>query len=49
MGDRQILAKAREAFVGDGMDRLAAAERQIDDLTEQLKKADYTVASMTLR
>jgi len=43
------IVKARDVFVAENTQKLAAAESQIDDLTEQLKKADVVVANMTLR
>jgi len=46
--DSQI-AKTREAFVSQNVEKIAAAEREIDDLTQQLTKADQIVTNMTLR
>jgi hemolysin D len=46
--DSQI-AKTREAFVSVNVEKTAAAERQIDDLTQQLTKADEVVSNMILR
>ncbi len=46
--DSQIV-KEKEVFVAENIRQLAAAERQIDDLTQQLTKADVTVTHMTLR
>ena len=45
--DSQI-ANTRESFVTEDVQKVAAAERQIEDLTQQLTKADETVANMTL-
>ncbi len=41
--------RAKADFVGEDVQQLAAAERQVDDLTERLKKASQTVAEMTLK
>jgi hemolysin D len=46
--DSQI-AKTRETFVTDTMQSLAAFDRQLDELKQQLTKADQTLAYMTLR
>jgi hemolysin D len=43
------IAHEREQFVTNDVDQLATGERQIEDLTQQLTKADRTVADMTLR
>jgi hemolysin D len=43
------IRKARADFIGGDTQQLAAAERQIDTLTQQLKKASQTVTEMTLR
>jgi hemolysin D len=46
--DSQI-ASARESFVTDDIQKVAAAERQVEDLKQQLTKADQMVANMKLR
>lgn len=46
--DSQI-AKTREVFVTDAMQALAQADRQRDQLAQQLTKADKTLADVTLR
>ena len=43
------IAQARESFVADNVDAAATAERQVTDLTERLKKADLTLANLSLR
>jgi hemolysin D len=43
------IVKAREVFVADDTQKLAAADRQVDDLAQQLTKADQALANMTLR
>jgi hemolysin D len=42
------IALARESFVDADVQKLAVLGRQIDDLTQQLTKANQTVAAMTL-
>jgi hemolysin D len=42
------IALERESFVNADVQKLAALGRQIDDLTQQLTKANRTVAAMTL-
>jgi hemolysin D len=46
--DSQITL-ARQTFIDADVQKLAALGRQIEDLTQQLAKADQTVAAMTLR
>ncbi|MGY5810054.1 HlyD family type I secretion periplasmic adaptor subunit [Rhizobium sp. LEGMi198b] len=41
-------AKTREAFISDNAQKLADAERQADDKTQQLVKAQATIEHMTL-
>ena len=43
------IAQTRASFIADNIDAMAAAERQIPDLVEQLKKADLALADLTLR
>ena len=43
------VAETRASFVADNIDAMAAAERQIPDLVEQFKRADFTLANLTLR
>jgi hemolysin D len=46
--DSQI-AKTRETFVTADMQTLASSDRLLDELKQQLAKADQTLANMTLR
>jgi hemolysin D len=46
--DSQI-AKTRETFVTDVTQSVAAGDRQVDELMQQLAKADQTLANMTLK
>ena len=43
------IADLRETFVTEGIQKMAEADRQIQDYTQQLTKADEKVANMTLR
>lgn len=43
------LAQARASFIADNVDAAAAAERQVPELVERLKKADLALANLTLR
>jgi hemolysin D len=46
--DSEIVT-AREAFIAENTQKMAAADRQVDDLSQQLTKADETLRDMTLR
>jgi hemolysin D len=46
--DSKIVA-ARQKFIAADMQQLVAADRQVDDLTQQLHKAEQAVADTTLR
>jgi hemolysin D len=43
------IAKARQTFITENTQKMAAADRQVDDLSQQLTKADETLGDMTLR
>lgn len=41
--------QAREEFAADNTDKAAAAERQVADLVQQLRRADQVLSNLTLR
>ena len=43
------IAKEKDVFVADNVQKMAVADRQIDDLVQELAKADVSLANMTLR